>query len=135
MPEFPTVSPLPREAVQAVLFLADKLALAQQQAVARDLRMVDALADAAGMATFRHQPWYRDLTEAGAVMRLRGERAKRVALEALALVLKTDLAGHPEEKAYFTELRLAMGAPPVRVPANLEAHKRRVFAHLRPGGR
>ena len=126
--------PLPPEVVQAILFLADRFSLAQERAVARDQRIVDMLADAAGMGNFRHQPWYRDLTEPGALMRLRSERAKRAALETLALVLKTDLTGHPAERAEFTRLRLAMDGPPVHVPAHLEAHRRRVLRYLAPTG-
>ena len=120
-----------RKIAEPILWLADRMASADQEAVPRELRMVDALADAMGMATFRHQPWYRNMTEAGALRSLNSDLAKRAALVVLSLVLKADMKRRPQEQAYFSYLRQELGAEPITVPVDLEQHKKLALEYFR----
>ncbi len=115
---------LSRKTAEPILFLADRMAKADEEAVPRENRMIDMIADAVGLATFRHQPWFRDMTEAGALQRLNTELAKRATLVVLSLILKADAKRRPAEQAYFSRLREQLGAPPITVPVDLEAHKK-----------
>lgn len=115
--------PVSRRTAEPILFLADRMADADDSAVARETRIIDVLADAAGMPTFRHQPWYREMTESAAVSRLTTDLAKRATLVVLALVLKADVKRKPSEHAYFTRIREALGSNAITVPVDLEEHK------------
>lgn len=114
--------PLSRRTAEPILFLADQMARADQEASPRETRMIDRLADAVGMPTFRTQPWYRDLTEAAAIEQISTDLAKRATMVVLALVLKADMKRKPSEMAYFRRIREALGADPVTVPVGLEEH-------------
>ena len=122
--------PVSRRTAEPILYLADRMASSDQEAVPRELRMVDMVADACGLPTFRHQPWFREMTETAALERLNTELAKRAALVTLALVLKADVKRKPSEHAYFTHIREALGAPGVTVPVDLEAHRRLVLEYF-----
>ena len=115
---------LSRKTAEPILFLADRMAKADEEVVPRENRMIDMIADAVGLATFRHQPWFRDMTEAAALQRLNTDLAKRATLVVLSLILKADAKRRPEEQAYFSKVREQLGAPPITVPVDLEAHKK-----------
>ncbi len=122
--------PVSRRTAEPILYLADRMAAADQEPVPRELRIVDMVADACGLPTFRHQPWFREMTETAALQRLSTELAQRAALVTLALVLKADVKRKPSEHAYFTHIREALGAPPVTVPVDLEEHRRLVLQYF-----
>ncbi|MCH9044702.1 MAG: hypothetical protein IIA40_01200 [SAR324 cluster bacterium] len=115
---------LSRKTAEPILYLADRMAMADQEAVPREMRMIDLIADAVGLPTFRHQPWFREMTEAAALQRLTTDLAKRATLVVLSLILKADAKRRPAEQAYFSRLREQLGAPPITVPVDLEAHKK-----------
>jgi hypothetical protein len=133
--------PVSRRTAEPILYLADRMASADQEAVPRELRAVDMVADACGLPTFRHQPWFREMTETAALGRLNTDLAKRAALVTLALVLKSDAKRKPSEHAFFRRIRESLGAPPITVPVDLEEHRRLVLAYFqddsarRPGKR
>lgn len=114
--------PVSRRSAEPILFLADMMARADQDASPRELRMIDRLADAVGMPTFRHQPWFRDLTEAAAVSQITTDLSKRATMVVLTLILKADVKRRPSEIAYFRKLREAIGADPITVPVNIDDH-------------
>jgi hypothetical protein len=116
--------PVSRRTAEPILYLADLMASADNEPVPRELRIVDMVADAVGMPTFRHQPWFRQMNEAAAVERLNTELAKRAALVVLALVLKADVKRKPSEHAFFTRIREALGAEPITVPVDIEEHRK-----------
>jgi hypothetical protein len=116
--------PVSRRTAEPILFLAECMAAADQEPVPRELRIVDMVADAVGIPTFRHQPWFREMTETAAIERLNTDLAKRATLVVLSLVLKADVKRKPSEQALFTRIREALGAPPITVPVDLEGHRR-----------
>ena len=116
--------PVSRRTAEPILYLADRMASADNEPVPRELRIVDMIADAVGIPTFRHQPWFREMNEAAAIARLNTDLSKRAALVVLALVLKADVKRKPSEHAFFTRIREALGAAPITVPVELEAHKK-----------
>ena len=116
--------PLSRKSVEPILYLADKMASSDQDAVPRENRMIDILADSAGVPTFRHQPWFRDMTEEGALNRINTEMAKRATMVVLALILKADVKRKPSEHEYFTYVRERLGSDPITVPVDLDEHKK-----------
>lgn len=115
---------LSRKTAQPILFLAEKMANADHDKVPRESRMIDIIADAVGMATFRRQPWFSEMTEDAAISRITTEMAKRATLVVLSLVLKADSSRKPEEHAFFTWVRQQIGADPITVPVALEEHKK-----------
>ena len=115
---------LSRKTAEPILYLADSMAKADDEVVPRETRIIDLIADAVGLPTFRHQPWFREMTEAAALQRLTTDLAKRATLVVLSLILKADAKRRPAEQAYFSRLREQLGAPPITVPVDLEAHKR-----------
>ena len=115
---------LSRKTAEPILFLAEKMADADHDKVPRESRMIDMIADAVGMSTFRHQPWFRDMTQEAAIARITTDMAKKAAMVVLTLVLKADSRRKPREHEYFTWLRNQIGADPITVPVALEDHKK-----------
>ncbi len=122
---------LSRKVAEPILYLADRMTQLDGEAVARDARMVDSLADALGLPTFRRQPWYRDMTEAGALHRLTSDNAKRAAMVVLSLMIKTGRTDKDAALQYFSRVRLQLGADPVRVPQDVEQHKRLALRYFK----
>lgn len=116
--------PVSRRTAEPILFLAERMATADNEAVPREERVIDMIADAVGMPTFRHQPWFREMTEAAAIERLNTDLSKKAALVVLSLVLKADVRRKPSEHAYFSHIREELGAEPITVPVEVEDHKR-----------
>lgn len=123
--------PLSRVTLQPILYLADRMAAADNEVRPRETRMVDLLAEAALMTGFRHQDWYKQLNEEKALARIQTEQAKLGCLVVLTLLLKADGKRRPEESVYFTRIRTALGAPPITVPVELEAHKALALEYVR----
>lgn len=115
---------LSRKTAEPILFLAEKMANADHDKVPRESRMIDIIADAVGMATFRHQPWFSEMTEDAAISRITTEMSKKATLVVLSLVLKADSRRKPEEHDFFTWVRQQIGADPITVPVALEEHKK-----------
>jgi len=116
--------PISRRTAEPILFLAERMATIDDDPVPREERVIDMLAEAIGLPTFRREPWFRDMTEDAAVQRISSELAKRATLVVLSLVLKADVKRKPSEHAYFTRMREMLGAEPITVPVDLEDHKK-----------
>ena len=125
-------SPLKLNELQAMLYLADQLAKLEEGSIPRDQRIVDRIADALNIPTFRVQPWCREFTEASALSQLRSPAAKTAALTVLALVLKTDVAGRASGREIFKRIRQTLGAEPVTVPGDTQVLFNQVVRMLRP---
>jgi hypothetical protein len=122
--------PLHRKYVEPILYLADRMAESDKELAAAERRMVDFLADNAREKDFRRQKWYRDLSDKVACERLDIDAAKLGALVVLTLVLKSDVKKRPEEHTYFTRIRSQLGAPPIVVPVDLEAHRKLALEYI-----
>lgn len=122
--------PLHRKYVEPILYLADRMAESDKELAAAERRMVDYLAENARVKDFRRQKWYRELNDKAACERLDIDTAKLGALVVLTLVLKSDVKKKPEEHSYFTRIRALLGAPPVVVPADLEAHRKLALEYI-----
>ena len=107
---------LSRKTAEPILFLAEKMAQSDNETVPRESRMIDMIADAVGMATFRHQPWYREMTQEAAIARITTDMARKATMVVLTLVLKADSRRKAAENDYFTWLRNQIGAEPITVP-------------------
>lgn len=115
---------LSRKTAEPILFLAEKMADADHDKVPRESRMIDMIANAVGMSTFRHQPWFREMNQDAAIARITTDLAKKATMVVLTLVLKADSRRKPKEHDYFTWLRNQIGADPITVPVRLENHRK-----------
>ena len=122
--------PLHRKYVEPILYLADRMAESDKELAAAERRMIDFLAEKSKQKDFRRQKWYRELSDKSACDRLDIDAAKLGALVVLTLVLKADVKKKAEEHTYFTRIRTQLGAPPIVVPADLEAHRRLALEYL-----
>lgn len=124
---------LTRDQLAPILYLAERLSRADTEWRPRERRVADVLAEAAGLDKFRTQPWFRELNEAGAVQQITSPLARRAALVILSLVLKAhELDQDPEELAWFSRIRSALGEAPVTVPRDLDGHMALALAYVRP---
>ena len=115
---------LSRKSAEPILFLAEKMANVDHDQVPRESRMIDMIANAVGLSTFRRQPWFSDMNEAAALSRITTDMAKKATMVVLSLVLKADSRRKPEEHDYFTWVRQQIEADPITVPVALEEHKK-----------
>lgn len=122
--------PLPRSYVEPIIFLADQMARKNRIIPVPENRMVDELADAAGIDTKQIKKWFHGMDDDDACEKIDLDLAKMGALVVMALVLKTDTTGGDEATAYFTMIRKKLGADPITVPSNLEAHKELALSYL-----
>ena len=122
--------PLHRKYVEPILYLADRMAESDNELAAAERRMVDFLAANAKEKDFRRQKWYRELSDKSACERLDIDAAKLGALVVLTLVLKSDIKKKPEEHSYFTRIRTQLGAPPIVVPVDIEAHRKLALQYI-----
>ncbi|MDH5751029.1 MAG: hypothetical protein OEZ59_01250 [Deltaproteobacteria bacterium] len=128
----PKAEEIPLDALRAILFLADQLAMLDEGDRPRSERVLSTLADELGIPNFRHQPWYHNFTETSALAKLSRPPFHKAALTTWALVLKTDLKGRNSGRHIFSRWRESIGANPVNVPVELEIHMRKVRSFFRP---
>jgi hypothetical protein len=114
---------LPKRYVEAILYLADRMADADHEVAGTERRIINELALCAKIKDFRKAKWYRQMSDQAACDRLEADVAKNGAMVVMTLVLKADLKKRPEEHQYFTRIRQLLGAPPIVVPVEVEAHR------------
>jgi hypothetical protein len=122
--------PVSRKYVEPILYLAERMSQHDRVVPVHGLRMVDQLAEAVQVSDVRRQPWYRQFDDQKACAQLDLETAKRCALVVLSLVLKIDTGRGDEAKAYFTEIRESLGAEPIAVPSEVDAHRELALRYL-----
>ena len=123
--------PLPRKYIEPILFLAERMSMADGMMVPKERRMIENLAEAAGTADFRENRGYSNLTERQACAMLDEEEAKVGALVVISLVLKADVERKAVEQDFFHKIRNLLEAEPVTVPIELEAHKQLALQYLK----
>ena len=124
-----------RRVLGPVFYLAHKMARSDNEALRKETKIVDDLAKRAGVADYRIQKWYTELTEEKAIAALSGDEAKRCCMVVLTLVLKADGEKKPEEHAFFSKIRTSLGAPPIVVPVSLEDHKKLAYEYATVKGK
>ncbi|MCH7479667.1 MAG: hypothetical protein IIA14_16395 [SAR324 cluster bacterium] len=122
--------PLAKKYFEPILYLADRMAAADGEVVAKETKIIDSLAKAATMEKFRTNKGYRNLTQKKACELLDIEAAKRGALVILSLVLKSDLRRSDSEQEYFRRIRTLLATDAVTVPVELETHKKLALEYL-----
>jgi hypothetical protein len=123
--------PVPRKYLLSILFLAERMATSDGDVPVMQRRMIDVLAEEADMQDFHNDKTYRLLSDRKACDNLDIDAAKEAALVVITLVLKADGVRRPEELEYFTKVREMLGADPVMVPGEIEAHKALALEYLR----
>jgi hypothetical protein len=121
---------LPRKYIEPILYLADQMSAADGKVLPKERKMVEELAKAASYKDFRHEDWYRKLSEEKACQAIAIDSARQGLLVVLALLLKADEARKDTEHAYFTKIRNLVGGDPVHVPVDLEAHKKLALEYI-----
>jgi hypothetical protein len=122
--------PLHRKYVQPILYLAERMSVADGQLAGSERRTIDLLAERAKIKDFRKQKWYRDLNEKEACRQLDIETARNGAMVVMTLVLKVDVKKHPGEHAFFTRIRTQLGSPHIVVPVDLDAHTKLAMEYV-----
>lgn len=121
---------LPRKYVEPILYLADQMSAADGNVLPKERKLVEELAKAAKFKDFRHDEWYRKLNEEKACQAIGIDSARQGLLVVLSLLLKADESRKDTEQAYFSKIRGLVGGDPVRVPVDLEAHKKLALEYL-----
>ena len=121
---------LPRKYLQPILYLADRMSEADSMAVVKVRRMIESLAQAAGMRDFRQDNSYRHLSDHRACDALDSNEAKTAALVVISLVLKTGAERKEEEYEFFTKIRTLLNHPPVTVPVGVQEHKELALKYM-----
>ncbi|MDH4225238.1 MAG: hypothetical protein OEW12_06290 [Deltaproteobacteria bacterium] len=114
---------LARKYLEPILFLGDRMAIVDGENVPKERKILDWLADGAGIKSFRHEKWYREMNEQKAIAALDIDSAKMGALVTISLVLKADFERKDAEFELFTKLRKMLKAAPIAVPIDLDEHK------------
>ncbi|MCH7479668.1 MAG: hypothetical protein IIA14_16400 [SAR324 cluster bacterium] len=123
--------PLPRKYIEPILFLAERMSMADGMVVPKERRMIEILAEAAGTADFREKRGYPNLTERRACEMLDEEEAKMGALVVISLVLKADFERKGVEQEFFHKIRKLLEAEPITVPVEFEAHKQLALQYIK----
>ena len=122
--------PLPRKYLQSILYLADRMAAADGNVVAKERRMIESLAEAAHMMDFRNDSSYRQLNDHRACSTLDLEEAKSAALVVISLVMKANAVNRGEKLEYFRKVRGMLHCDPITVPTDMHAHKELALKYL-----
>ena len=117
------VRPLHNKYVEPILFLADRMSESDGKVIPKERKLVEELARAAKVKDFRHENWYRKLTDEKACQAINIEVARQGLLVVLSLLLKADDERLHQEHTYFSKIRNLVGGDPITVPVDLEAHK------------
>lgn len=125
--------PLHRKYIEPIVYLADRMSTADGKVVPKERKLVEELARAARLGDFRHEKWYRDLTDQKACGAIDLEQARQGLLVVLSLLLKADEERRESEHQYFTRIRQMVGGDPIVVPVDLEGHKRLALEYLAQG--
>lgn len=115
---------LSRKTAEPIIYLAHRMSKSDSESVRRETRIIDMVAKAVGYENYRHDSWFKDMTEAEALKRINSDLAKNACLVVLSLILKADSHRKDEEQEYFSWVRDQLGADPITVPIDIEEHKK-----------
>ncbi len=122
---------VPKKYLEPILYLADRMSASDGNVLASERRVIDELASAVNMKNFRHERSFRALDDETACKKLDLEAAKTAALVVISLVLKADMNRDANEHEYFRKIRTMMGAQPVTVPTDVNAHRELALEFLK----
>ena len=114
---------LHRKYIEPILYLADRMSASDGQILPKERKLVEELAKAAKVGEFRHEQWYRDLTDDKACQAINIEAARQGLLVVMSLLLKADESRKDSEHSFFTKIRTLVGGDPITVPVEFDAHK------------
>jgi len=123
--------PLHKKYVEPILYLADRMSESDGKVIPKERKMVEELAKDAKVEKFRHESWYRKLTDEKACQAIDIELARQGLLVVLSLLLKADEARLDLEHTFFTKIRNLVGGDAITVPIELEAHKQLAKEYMR----
>ncbi len=123
--------PLHKKYVEPILYLADRMSESDGKVIPKERKLVEELAKEAKVTGFRHENWYRKLTDEKACQAIDIEVARQGLLVVLSLLLKADEARLDLEHTFFTKIRNLVGGDPITVPIGLEAHTQLAKEYIR----
>ncbi len=126
-------APLARHQVEAILYLADRIAFTDLTISSTEQGTIALLAGHAGQPMFREAPWYRHLSDDAACRRLDSQEARTGALVVLRYIVRCDARVDAAECAYFTQIQERLGVDAVQIPKDLAQHQRVALSYLGKG--
>jgi hypothetical protein len=126
-------APLARHQVEAVLYLADRIAFTDLDISSTEKGTIALLAAQAGRPHFRGEPWYEQLSDSAACDRLDSPEARTGALVVLRYVVRCDSHVDAAECAFFQQIQERLGVDAVQIPKDLDQHQRVALAYLGKG--
>jgi hypothetical protein len=133
MAERPLPAPLVRHQVEAVLYLAERIAFTDLNISSTEEGAIAQLAAHAGLPNFLSEPWYGHLSDSAACDRLDTAEARTGALVVLRYVVRCDSRVDAAECAYFQQIQECLGVDAVQMPKDLDQHRRVALAYLGKG--
>ncbi len=124
---------LARHQVEAVLYLAERIAFTDLNISSTEEGTIALLATHAGLPNFRSETWYGHLTDRTACDRLDSPAARTGALVVLRYVVRCDSRVYDAECAYFQQIQERLGVNTVQLPKDLDQHKKLALAYLSQG--
>ncbi len=133
MAEHPLPLPLARHQVEAVLYLAERIAFTDLNISNLEASTIAHLAARAGEPQFLNSSWYGQLTDGKACERLDSAEARVGALVVLRYVVRCDSNVDHAECEYFQRIQERLGVDVVQIPKDLDHHQRVAMAYLGKG--
>jgi uncharacterized tellurite resistance protein B-like protein len=130
MSEHPLPLPLARHQVEAILYLADRIAFVDLNISPTEKAAVHLLAEHAGEPEFRNEAWYERLSDEQACQRLDSEAARVGALVVLRYIVRCDSQVDAAECEYFQRLLDRLHVDSVQIPKDLAHHQRVALAYV-----
>jgi len=121
---------LSRKSLLPILYLAERMASSDNETVRRETRVIEQIAKAANFERYKDDPDYRRMTEDSAIAGVGSETSKMAAMVILTLVLKADTQRKDEERGYFQKVRERLGAGPITVPVDFDAHMKLALEYV-----
>jgi len=130
MAEHALPEPLARHQVEAILYLADRIAFTDLNISATEKGTISLLAAHAGRPHFRGEPWYEHLSDDAACQRLDSAESRVGALVVLRFIVRCDSHVDAAECAYFQQIQERLKIDAVQIPKDLSHHQRVALAYL-----
>src|SRR5690348_5941523 len=130
MAEIPLPSPLTRQQVEAILYLADRIAFTDLSISASEKGAINLLAAHANQVRFRDVAWYRQLNDDSACHRLNTPEARTGALIVLRYIVRSDAHVDAAEGEFFQQMLERLDVDAVQIPRDITQHQRVALAYL-----
>jgi hypothetical protein len=130
MAEIALPSPLARHQVEAILYLADRIAFTDRNISSTEKGAIQLLAAQANQPQFRDQPWYQHFTDDAACDRLDTPEARIGALVVLRYVVRSDARVEAAEGEFFQQILERLHVDAVQIPKDINHHQKLALAYL-----